>query len=188
MREYSLVLRPQVDPLNRSLTTGEYGALVEWYRRQSEQRKNSHHSPQIPHVLAWDGTGPWDEKLTTNSEQQRAPKSPAGPQLCKVCSTEGLTAYLTSDSSSQYTGWSKLLSGFSWLSLEQSPHWDMTSYFLSDIIVASTVLPNKTFWVIFSYSVRSFIFPSSLKSIFHGNPENNLESHCICWIAWWLQL
>jgi hypothetical protein len=42
------------------------------------------------------------------------------------------------------------------LSLERSPCWDMTSYFLPDINASSTTLPNKLFWVL-SYSVSSFI-------------------------------
>jgi hypothetical protein len=37
---------------------------------------------------------------------------------------------------------------------------------------------NMTFWVTFSYSVSSFIFPS-LRITGHGNPDNNLESLCI---------
>jgi hypothetical protein len=36
------------------------------------------------------------------------------------------------------------------------PFWDMTSYFLPDIIAASTALPNKIFWITLSFSISFF--------------------------------
>jgi hypothetical protein len=77
-------------------------------------------------------------------------------------------------------GDSELLSGFPWLSLEQSIFWAMTSYFLSDINAANTALPNKTF-LSYTFILRKqfyFIF-IDLKIIGHENPDSNLESHCM---------
>jgi hypothetical protein len=53
----------------------------------------------------------------------------------------------------------------------------MKLYFLPDINAASTVLPNLSYTFIFHKQLHFAL--SGLKIIFHGNPNNNLESPCI---------
>jgi hypothetical protein len=56
----------------------------------------------------------------------------------------------------------------------------ITSHYLPDINTVNTVILNKNFLSsTFIFRKQFYVFNSGLKIISHGNPDNNLESHCI---------
>jgi hypothetical protein len=66
------------------------------------------------------------------------------------------------------------------VSLEQSPFWGLASYFLPDIIAASTALPNKTTWVHCHIPIPILFYYFPFENYWSQNPDNNLESRYIC--------